>query len=119
MDETLFQATLWTDGILPASEFQLSTVDFLQHLSPWGQKFPSPVFEGEFQVVDYRWLKETHLKLQLVLENGQGVDAIAFGAAEKYQFDAMNSKVRLVYELDKNTFNGHTRLQLRVLHLEQ
>ncbi|WOE41455.1 single-stranded-DNA-specific exonuclease RecJ [Acinetobacter chinensis] len=119
MDETLFQATLWTDGILPASEFQLSTVDFLQHFSPWGQKFPSPVFEGEFQVVDYRWLKETHLKLQLVLENGQGVDAIAFGAAEKYQFDAMNSKVRLVYELDKNTFNGHTRLQLRVLHLEQ
>ncbi|MDV2469207.1 single-stranded-DNA-specific exonuclease RecJ [Acinetobacter chinensis] len=119
MDETLFQAILWTDGILPASEFQLSTVDFLQHLSPWGQKFPSPVFEGEFQVVDYRWLKETHLKLQLVLENGQGVDAIAFGAAEKYQFDAMNSKVRLVYELDKNTFNGHTRLQLRVLHLEQ
>ena len=119
IDETLFQATLWTDGILPASEFQLSTVDFLQHFSPWGQKFPSPVFEGEFQVVDYRWLKETHLKLQLVLENGQGVDAIAFGAAEKYQFDAMNSKVRLVYELDKNTFNGHTRLQLRVLHLEQ
>ncbi|AXY58778.1 single-stranded-DNA-specific exonuclease RecJ [Acinetobacter sp. WCHAc010052] len=119
MDETLFQATLWTDGILPASEFQLSTVDFLQHFSPWGQKFPSPVFEGEFQVVDYRWLKEIHLKLQLVLENGQGVDAIAFGAAEKYQFDAMNSKVRLVYELDKNTFNGHTRLQLRVLHLEQ
>lgn len=119
MDESLFTATLWTDGELPASAFQIDTVDFLHNLSPWGQKFPQPIFEGIFKVVDYRWLKEVHLKLRVALENGQVVDAIAFNAASKYQFDPMRESVRLVYELDKNIFNGNVSLQMRIAHLEQ
>ena len=119
MDESLFTATLWTDGELPASAFQIDTVDFLHNLSPWGQKFPQPIFEGIFKVLDYRWLKEVHLKLRVALENGQVVDAIAFNAASKYQFDPMQDSVRLVYELDKNIFNGNVSLQMRIAHLEQ
>lgn len=119
MDESLFTATLWTDGELPASAFQIDTVDLLHNLSPWGQKFPQPIFEGIFKVLDYRWLKEVHLKLRVALENGQVVDAIAFNAANKYQFDPMHDSVRLVYELDKNIFNGNVSLQMRIAHLEQ
>ena len=119
MDESLFHATLWTDGELPTATFQIDTVDLLQNLTPWGQKFPSPIFEGVFKVLDYRWLKETHLKLRLALDNGQIVEAIAFNASEKFEFDAMQDSVRLVYELDKNEFNGNVSLQLRVMHLEQ
>ena len=119
MDESLFHAILWTDGELPTAIFQIDTVDLLQNLTPWGQKFPSPIFEGVFKVVDYRWLKEIHLKLRLALENGQIVEAIAFNASEKFEFDAMQKSVRLVYELDKNEFNGNVSLQMRVMHLEQ
>lgn len=119
MDESLFTATLWTDGELPVSAFQIDTVDLLHNLSPWGQKFPQPIFEGIFKVLDYRWLKEVHLKLRVALENGQVVDAIAFNAASKYQFDPMRDSVRLVYELDKNIFNGNVSLQMRIAHLEQ
>lgn len=118
MDEALFQATLWTDGILPTEALNLDTVHLLQNLTPWGQKFPSPIFEGQFQVLDYRWLKEIHLKLRLALENGQVVDAIAFNAADKFSFDPMQSSVHLVYELEQNSFNGQVSLQLRVLHLQ-
>ena len=118
-DESLFTATLWTDGELPTSAFQIETVDLLQNLSPWGQKFPAPVFEGIFKILDYRWLKDAHLKLRVALDNGQVVDAIAFHAADKYQFDPMLNEIRLVYELDKNTFNGNTSLQMRILHLNQ
>lgn len=118
MDEALFQATLWTDGVLPTEALNLDTVHLLQHLTPWGQKFPSPIFEGQFQVLDYRWLKEVHLKLRLALENGQVVDAIAFNAADKFSFDPMQSSVHLVYELEQNSFNGQVSLQLRVLHLQ-
>lgn len=119
MDESLFTATLWTDGELPASAFQIDTVDLLHNLSPWGQNFPQPIFEGIFKVLDYRWLKEVHLKLRVALENGQVVDAIAFNAASKYQFDPMQDSVRLVYELDKNIFNGNVSLQMRIAYLEQ
>lgn len=119
MDDSLFTATLWTDGELPTSAFQVETVDLLQNLSPWGQKFPAPVFEGIFKILDYRWLKDVHLKLKVALDNGQMVDAIAFNAADKYQFDPMLNEIRLVYELDKNTFNGNTSLQMRILHMHQ
>lgn len=119
MDESLFTATLWTDGELPVSAFQIETVDLLQNLSPWGQKFPQPIFEGIFKILDYRWLKDVHLKLRVALENGQVVDAIAFSAIDKYKFDPMKQHVRLVYELDKNVFNGNVNLQMRIAHLEQ
>ncbi len=118
MDADLFTATLWTDGELSASAFQIETVDILQHLSPWGQKFPPPIFEGIFKIMDYRWLKDVHLKLRVALENGQVIDAIAFNAADKYEFDPMKD-TRLVYELDKNVFNGNVSLQIRIIHLEQ
>lgn len=118
-DDVLFQAVLWTDGELPAQAFQLQTVDTLTQLGPWGQKFPAPVFEGRFKVIDYRWLKEVHLKLRLALENGQPIDAIAFNVRDKFNFDPMQDMVRIVYELDKNQFNGNVSLQLRMLHLEQ
>lgn len=118
-DAELFQATLWTDGELPTDAFQVDTVDVLQNLSPWGQKFPAPLFEGRFKIVDYRWLKELHLKLRLALNNGQIVEAIGFNVADKFNFNPMQDQIRLVYELDKNTFNGNTSLQLRIVYLEQ
>ena len=119
MDADLFHAVLWTDGELPQEAFHLHTVDLLQHLAPWGQKFPQPVFEGRFKVVDFRWLKDTHLKLRLALDNGQVVDAIAFGAKDKFEFNPMRDDVRLIYELERNAFNGNVSLQLQIVHLEQ
>lgn len=117
-DDSLFQAVLWTDGELPAHAFAVDTVDTLQQLSPWGQKFPAPIFDGIFKILDYRWLKDVHLKLRVASPSGQALDAIAFNALDKFQFDPMQGQVRLVYELDKNTFNGATNLQLIILHLE-
>ncbi|MCD0189137.1 single-stranded-DNA-specific exonuclease RecJ [Acinetobacter sp. PW68] len=119
MDADLFHAVLWTDGELPQEDFHLHTVDLLQQLAPWGQKFPQPVFEGRFRVVDFRWLKDSHLKLRLALDNGQVVDAIAFGAKDKFEFNPMLDDVRLVYELERNVFNGNVSLQLQIVHLEQ
>lgn len=119
MNEELFLATLWTDGELPDDALQLSTVQQIDDMGPWGQKFPHPVFEGNFKVIDYRWLKEVHLKLRLALQGGRSVDAIAFNARTQFDYDPMQDQVHLVYELDKNQFNGNTSLQLRVIHLSQ
>ena len=118
MDDELFQATIWTDGELEHQDFTLATVDTIEKLGPWGQKFPSPIFEGLFKVIDYRWLKDAHLKLRLALSNGQSIEAIAFNAMEKFNFDPMKDSVQIVYELDKNQFNGNVSLQLRLLYLE-
>lgn len=120
MDEDIFQATLWTDGELAEEALQLSTVDQIEQLGPWGHQFPAPVFQGEFIVDDHRWLKDVHLKLWLRLNNGQRIEAIAFSAKDKFDVDANlnQSQVSLVYRLDRNVFNGRASLQLQILHLQ-
>ncbi|WP_353170571.1 single-stranded-DNA-specific exonuclease RecJ [Acinetobacter rudis] len=118
MDEDIFQAILWTDGELPEDAIQLSTVDQIEQLGPWGHQFPAPVFHGQFYIDEYRWLKDVHLKLWLRLNNGERIEAIAFSAKDKFDFDLTQSQVNLVYRLDRNVFNGRASVQLQVLHLQ-
>ena len=118
MDAELFHATIWTDGELPENALDLSTVDWIERLGPWGQKFPIPQFEGRFKVMDYRWLKDQHLKLKLSLGT-QSIDAIAFNAVDRFEFNPMLGYADLVYTLERNVFNGNTSLQLQISHLAQ
>lgn len=118
MDEDLFQPILWTDGELVASDLHLNTLDWIEQLGPWGQKFPLPQFEGRFQIIDYRWLKDQHLKLKLASGN-HSIDAIAFNAIDRFEFNPMLAYVDLVYTLERNVFNGNTSLQLQIAHLTQ
>ncbi len=118
MDENLFQATLWTDGELTDASLHLETLDWIDRLGPWGQKFPIPQFEGRFKVMDYRWLKDQHLKLKVSLGQ-QIIDAIAFNAADRFEFNPMLGYVDLIYTLERNVFNGNTSLQLQIVHLSQ
>ncbi|NNP67252.1 single-stranded-DNA-specific exonuclease RecJ [Acinetobacter sp. Ac_5812] len=118
MDDELFTATLWTDGELGDSDLHLGTLDWIEQLGPWGQKFPLPQFEGRFKVIDYRWLKEQHLKLKLAV-GSHSIDAIAFNAMDRFEFNPMLGYVDLVYTLERNVFNGNTRLQLQISYLKQ
>ncbi|WP_151715422.1 single-stranded-DNA-specific exonuclease RecJ [Acinetobacter sp. TUM15071] len=118
MDDDLFTATLWTDGELGDADLHLGTLDWIEQLGPWGQKFPLPQFEGRFKVIDYRWLKEQHLKLKLAV-GSHSVDAIAFNAMDRFEFNPMLGYVDLVYTLERNVFNGNTSLQLQVAYLKQ
>ncbi|MCH7329052.1 single-stranded-DNA-specific exonuclease RecJ [Acinetobacter modestus] len=118
MDENLFLATLWTDGELTDATLHLETLDWIDRLGPLGQKFPIPQFEGRFKVMDYRWLKDQHLKLKVSLGQ-QIIDAIAFNAMDRFKFNPMLGYVDLVYTLERNVFNGNTSLQLQISHLAQ
>ncbi|MCF9046164.1 single-stranded-DNA-specific exonuclease RecJ [Acinetobacter nectaris] len=117
VDTQLLEATIWTDGQLEDKDFNLQTIDDIEALGPWGQNFPFPVFEGAFDIVNYRWLKDKHLKLTLKLSSGQQLDAIAFNAFDKFEFNENKDQIYLVYTLDKNEFNGRVNLQLKIKHL--
>ena len=117
--DEVFAETLYSDGELTAHEFTVDFVDSLQTLAIWGHGFVAPIFDGVFVVQDYRVLKERHLKLWLSYPDVPfTIEAIWFNA----DFDAIAlstinrsvSKVHLLYELEKNLFNGQTKLQLRV-----
>ncbi len=111
------QQCIYTDGELTAEDFTLATAETIaQH--PWGQHFPAPIFEGVFEVLEWRVLKEKHLKLKLrPLKTTLSLDAIAFFIAPQHDLSQVNY-VRLAYSLTINEFRDNKTLQLKVEYLE-
>ena len=106
-----------SDGPLEPAEIGLALARELRRAGPWGQGFPEPVFDGEFQVMSSRVVGDTHLKLTLRAGDGaEPVDAIAFNALEYWPKDAQ--VVRLAYKLDVNRYRGRETAQLVVEHAE-
>ncbi len=100
-----------TDGALEDAYF---SIDFIQLLDQqvWGQHFPPPVFCDQFRLISQRILKERHLKLVLE-KNGQRFDAIWFGHT-----DELDEVVNVAFRLDANEYNGVTKVQLLVEHID-
>ena len=65
LDPALLQAEVVSDGELQAHEFNRASADALRDGGPWGQGYPEPLFDGEFDVLDWRVVGERHLKLEL------------------------------------------------------
>ena len=106
-----------SDGLLEPADIGLTLARELRGAGPWGQGFPEPVFDGEFEVMSSRVVGESHLKLSLRAGKGaEPVDAIAFNALEYWPEDA--KVVRLAYKLDVNRFRGRETAQLVVEYAE-
>ncbi|MDB2331290.1 single-stranded-DNA-specific exonuclease RecJ, partial [Alteromonas sp.] len=74
----------------------------------------SPLFDGEFDVVNQRLVGEKHLKLVLRAPTVGEVDAIAFNVDLAQWPNASHLRVQLAYRLDVNVFRGNETVQLLV-----
>jgi single-stranded-DNA-specific exonuclease len=106
-----------TDGELAPEEMTLAVARELRDFGPWGQGFPEPCFDGRFELVDQRLLKETHLKMTLRPVAGRTtVSAIAFnrGAADW----PAGTELHCVYRLAVNDYQAMSRVQLVISHVD-
>ncbi len=108
------QGRALTDGELRPAECALETARLLERYGPWGQHFPEPVFHGEFELVHQRVVGERHLKLSLRRDN-RLLDAIAFNQSP---LPGRPTRVRAVFRLSENDYQGVVTLQLMVEHLQ-
>jgi single-stranded-DNA-specific exonuclease len=107
-----------TDGELTVEEIALETAEALRAGGPWGQAFPEPSFDGEFAVRSARIVGDRHLKMWVETARGERTfDAIAFNYVDSERASLPPERVRLVYRLAINEWNGERRLQLLVDHL--
>jgi len=111
LDPAQLERLIETDGPLEADYYSVDFIHLLEQ-QVWGQGFPAPTFSDEFRLISQRVLKERHLKLQLE-KNGQRFDAIWFGHT-----DSLPSQINVAFRLDANEYNGVTRVQLLVEHIE-
>jgi single-stranded-DNA-specific exonuclease len=105
---------LISDGELQTEDFTLAFAQCLKEAGPWGQGFPEPLFDGEFQLMEQRLVGSKHLKMMVKHESGVLIDAIAFNVDLDLWPNAQCSHVNLAYKLDINEFRGRTSLQLMV-----
>jgi single-stranded-DNA-specific exonuclease len=134
-DHESLTGVVHSDGALTATELSLETARVLRGAGPWGQGFPEPVFDGDFQIVDARIVGGKHLKMQLNVAGAeagavartvpgadpiQAIEAIAFGyiggAAEDPRLRS-GARIQLAYRLEVNDYRGSERVQLNCQHL--
>jgi single-stranded-DNA-specific exonuclease len=108
------QRVYWSDGELTLPELSISQVEMLQNAGPWGQHFPEPMFDGEFDIVDQRIVGEKHLKCVLRHPQGDVLDAIAFNVDTNEWPNNSAQRVELLYKPQLNHFRGKTSVQLLV-----
>jgi single-stranded-DNA-specific exonuclease len=114
LTDELRESELWSDGELAPQELNRPTAEALRLAGPWGQGFPEPLFDGEFEVRSWKVLAERHLKFELGMPGRLGpVNAIHFGGAA---LGAPPARVRLAFGLDLDDFRGRRDVQLLVRH---
>ncbi|QDP00499.1 single-stranded-DNA-specific exonuclease RecJ [Thalassotalea sp. PS06] len=117
LTQDMLENSVITDGPLTILQMTEQQCETIEQAGPWGQNFPEPVFDNEFELVQQRLLAQKHLKMVVRFEN-QVFDAIAFNVDTTVWPDDQVRHVQLAYKLDINEFRGKRNLQLMVEHLE-
>jgi single-stranded-DNA-specific exonuclease len=104
LDAAALEQIIETDGELSPEELNVDTAHALEDGGPWGQGFPEPLFEGEFEVREARPIGADSRHVRYRLESGRMlIDAVDFGGAERAVTDGC---VRVLYRLAVNRYNG-------------
>lgn len=117
MEDEVFAEQKFSDGPLQASDFSLWFAEHLADASIWGHGFAPPIFDGVFEVLSFKILKDKHLKLSLRYPEVQyPIEAIYFNF-DSSLWDYRAEHVHLLFQLDINEWNGKQSLQLMVKDL--
>lgn len=113
VDDEILQDVIHSDGELEQDEFSLELAETLRAGGPWGQAFPEPIFDGDFDVVQQRIVGEKHLKLVLQPVGSRNtIDAIAFNHIEM-----VGDQLHAAFRLDVNEYMGRRTVQLMIEHI--
>ncbi len=108
------EPVVYSDGELDNAEFDLEIAELLRQCGPWGQSFPEPVFDGRFEVLQQRVLKNCHLKYLLAPENStRQLEAIVFNI-EPQEWPGQGEPLHIVYSLDVNCYRNRRSVQLLI-----
>lgn len=114
LDDGLLQAELLSDGELLPREFDRFHAEALRDGGPWGQGFPEPLFDGRFDVLDWKVVGERHLRLTLRHpDRREPLAAIQFGG---WQGQPPSQQAHLAYRLAPDDYRGGQAIQLVVEH---
>ncbi len=117
LDDDALAQVVDSDGELRGPELSIATAVEIESAGPWGQGFPEPRFDGQFDIVDLRPVGKDGNHVRYRLQGPAGViNAVHFNGAETAIEDG---RVRVVYQLAINRWQDRETLELRVDRVER
>ncbi len=106
------------DAVVTTQTLTIDLVDELAAFEPFGAGNPKPIFlTRNLTLRQEPWvMKDKHLKLKLVSDDGREFEAVWWDGVErsKGQTLAPNTRIELAYVPEANVWQGNRRLQLVV-----
>ena len=113
--EDQLQPTLLVEAELELADITPAFYNVIRYLEPFGPGNPRPLFATRNLINhrDTRVVGKTgeHLRLD-VTDRAYAITGIAFGRADMAQHIQNGNAVDICYELDENTFNNRTSIQM-------
>ena len=119
--EDQLQPTLQIEAELQLGDITKSFYNVLRHLEPFGPGNPRPLFVSRY-LINHRDTRAVgkereHLRLD-VTDRVNAITGIAFGRADMAEYIQNGNAVDLCYELNENTFNHYTTIQMMVQDIQ-
>ena len=111
------QPTLDIEAELQLGDITKQFYNVLRHLEPFGPGNPRPLFVSR-RLINHRDTRAVgkereHLRLD-VTDRMNAITGIAFGRADMAEYIQNGNAVDICYELNENTFNHYTTIQMMV-----
>ena len=115
--EDQLQPTLQIEAELQLGDITKQFYNVLRHLEPFGPGNPRPLFVSR-RLINHRDTRAVgkereHLRLD-VTDRLNAITGIAFGRANMAEYIQNGNPVDICYELNENTFNHYTTIQMMV-----
>ncbi|PTX60569.1 exonuclease RecJ [Kordia periserrulae] len=118
IDKKLLTPEILVDKEITLQEITPKFYRIIKQFAPFGPQNMSPIFMST-QLQDTGWAKcvgsdEAHIKLTAVQRKSPRIDGIGFNLGDKLSKIKNKKPFDAVYSIDENTWNGETKLQLRL-----
>ena len=109
---------------IPISKINLDLVKSLEALEPFGMGNPKPIFYSEGILTGAQLLGKTQKHLKIFVSDVipakagiQSLELIAFNSADKFKELSRGEKIKVVYNLEVDRWNGRERLKGKIIYL--
>ena len=121
IQEHQLQPTLDIEAELELGDITKQFYNVLRHLEPFGPGNPRPLFVSR-RLINHRDTRAVgkereHLRLD-VTDRMNAITGIAFGRADMAEYIQNGNAVDICYELNENTFNHYTTIQMMVQDIQ-
>ena len=99
---------------IPVSKINLEIVKSLETLEPFGIGNPRPTFYSEGILTDAKLFGKTNNHLKIFVDS---LELIAFNQGEKFKQLSRGQKIKVVYSLEIDRWNGREKLRGKIVFM--